>query len=211
MATGRRCAAVVVLALLAGGGARAAQVRRDPLNEAEADQVRNAAGRPEQRLKLLLGFAQERLTRFDKVRADNLPDWISTLYGLLEDYSDILDEVGSNVDEMMSGRTTSESPTGTLKVQKPLNASLEQEKALFASLQKIQTSSNPADLGAYRFQLQDALDVTQQAIKDAEEDLVEAARREAAAKAEKAAAKSRAQQEKQEKKEKKHAAASPLL
>ncbi len=211
MATGRRCAAVVVLALLAGGGARAAQVRRDPLNEAEADQVRNAAGRPEQRLKLLLGFAQERLTRFDKVRADNLPDRISTLYGLLEDYSGILDEVGSNVDEMMSGRTTSESPTGALKVQKPLNASLEQERALFASLQKIQTSSSPADLGGYRFQLQDALDVTQQAIKDAEEDLVEAARREAAAKAEKAAAKSRAQQEKQEKKEKKHAAASPLL
>ncbi|MHB8733852.1 MAG: hypothetical protein ACYC6M_00990, partial [Terriglobales bacterium] len=105
----------------------------------------------------------------------------------------------------------SESPTGALKVQKPLNASLEQERALFASLQKIQTSSSPADLGGYRFQLQDALDVTQQAIKDAEEDLVEAARREAAAKAEKAAAKSRAQQEKQEKKEKKHAAASPLL
>ena len=199
----RRVAAAMALAVALAGWVGAVQEHRDPLTETESDQVRNAAGRPEQRLKLLLDFAQERLTRFDKVRLDTLPDRNPTLYGLLQDYSAILDEVGSNLDEMMSGRTTSESLPGKLKLEKPLQASLAQEQALLAALQKIQASSSPADLGVYRFQLQDALDVSQDAIKDCTGDLVEAAQREAAAKADKAAAKERV---KQEKKDRKHAA-----
>ena len=87
---------LVVLLLTVVASAR----RRDPLTEAEADQLREVAMEPQKRLKLYIKFAETRLLAIDQLRSD--PKFAGgrgkKIHDLLEDFTAILDEINDNLD-----------------------------------------------------------------------------------------------------------------
>jgi hypothetical protein len=79
----------------------AAAKRRDPLTEAEADQLRQAAMDPYNRIKLMVKFTEARLTSIDQVRLDpkQAADRGKQIHDLLEDFTSLLDEINDNLDQ----------------------------------------------------------------------------------------------------------------
>jgi len=75
--------------------------KRDPLNDAETDQLREVAQEPYKRLKLYIKFAEARLLAIDQMRSD--PKMSAgrgqRIHDLLEDFTAILDEVNDNLDQ----------------------------------------------------------------------------------------------------------------
>ncbi|HEY6970461.1 MAG TPA: hypothetical protein VJA94_14735 [Candidatus Angelobacter sp.] len=78
----------------------AAARKRDPLTDAEADQLREVALEPQKRLKLYIKFAEARLVAIDQLRSD--PKFSDgrgkKIHDLLEDFTAILDEINDNLD-----------------------------------------------------------------------------------------------------------------
>lgn len=89
---------VVVLLLLT---IVAAAKRRDPLTDAEVEQLREAALQPNKRLRLFIKFADARLVAIDQLRADpKLGDGRGQkIHDLLEDFTAIIDEINDNLDQ----------------------------------------------------------------------------------------------------------------
>ncbi len=73
---------------------------RDPLTEAEADQLRDVAQEPYKRLKLYIKFTQSRLDSIEQLRADpkQADGRGRKIHDLLEDFTALLDEVNNNLD-----------------------------------------------------------------------------------------------------------------
>src|SRR5258708_30128636 len=82
----------------------AAANRRDPLTEAEADQLREAAMEPGKKVKLYIKFADARLVAIDQLRADaKAADGRGKqIHDLLEDFTAILDEINNNFETYQS-------------------------------------------------------------------------------------------------------------
>jgi hypothetical protein len=186
---------LLVMGLMAGFVV--AQVGRDPLTRSEADQIREAADNPAQRIALFLQFAQDRLDQFQNKRKGNDFDRAGSMHQALQDYSGILEELDDNVDELVAGHVTGEMQGKIPKAEKPLRSIINAESKMLASLQNIQSTSSPADLSIYRYELADCLDATRDSLKNAQEGLVQAKQREEERKREK---KQKRQQEKDEEK-----------
>jgi hypothetical protein len=79
----------------------AAAKRRDPLTEAEADQLRQVAMEPYNRIKLMIKFTEARLTSIDQVRLDpkQAADRGKQIHDLLEDFTSLMDEINDNLDQ----------------------------------------------------------------------------------------------------------------
>lgn len=75
--------------------------KRDPLTEAEADQLRESAMEPYKRLKLMIKFAGARLDSIEQLRADSKSAGGRgrKIHDLLEDFTAILDEINDNLDQ----------------------------------------------------------------------------------------------------------------
>jgi hypothetical protein len=95
MKTSKKVLAVLLLFTVA-----ASARRRDPLTEAETDQLREVAQEPGKRLKLYIKFAESRLTSIDELRADpkQADGRGRKIHDLLEDFTAILDEINDNLD-----------------------------------------------------------------------------------------------------------------
>jgi len=91
---------LVVLLLTMIASAR----KRDPLTEAETDQLREVAMMPYQRLKLMIKFTEARLVAIDQLRAD--PKLAAgrgrQIHDLLEDFTSLMDEINDNLDQFES-------------------------------------------------------------------------------------------------------------
>jgi len=73
--------------------------RRDPLTEAETDQLREANLEPGKRLKLLIKFTEARLASIEQVRVDpKATDRGKQIHDLLEDFTSLMDEINDNLD-----------------------------------------------------------------------------------------------------------------
>jgi hypothetical protein len=75
--------------------------RRDPLTEAEADQLREVAMEPYKRIKLMIKFTEARLTSIDQTRLDpkQAADRGKQIHDLLEDFTNLIDEINDNLDQ----------------------------------------------------------------------------------------------------------------
>jgi hypothetical protein len=83
-----------------------AWAKRDPLNNVEIDQLREAAQEPNERLKLIVKFARARLESLEQARNDpklSGDERAERIHDLLEDFTAIYDELGDNLD-MYSGQ-----------------------------------------------------------------------------------------------------------
>lgn len=74
--------------------------KRDPLTDAESDQLREVAMEPQKRLKLYIKFAEARLLAIEQLRSDpKAADGRGQkVHDLLEDFTAILDEINDNLD-----------------------------------------------------------------------------------------------------------------
>jgi len=134
--------------------------RRDPLTEAEADQLREVAMDPYKRLKLLVKFTEARLVAIDQVRVDPklAKDRGKQIHDLLEDFTALLDEINDNLDQYQ-GRPLSKDDRKDFK--KGLKEVIEADERFDLKLRTLQsaTQTDPEARKEYpdfRFVLQDA-------------------------------------------------------
>jgi len=91
----------IVLLLLLLVATSFAGRKRDPLTDAEADQIREMAMDPGKRMRLYIKFTEARLESIDQLRADpkEAAGRGKRIHDLLEDFTALLDEINDNLDQ----------------------------------------------------------------------------------------------------------------
>ena len=137
-----------------------AQRRRDPLNPIEADQLRDAAEDPAERLKLYILFARTRLTTLEQMRADpKITDRAQQTHDRLQDFLDVYDELNDNVDTFVERKSD---------LRKPLKGVIEADTEFQAKLRALKGSAdtNKEETKQYDFLLSNVLDTIDSSVKD---------------------------------------------
>src|SRR3954470_5578800 len=163
MRLSRSSVALGVLLLLsatvfAGGGRR-----RDPMTEAEADQVREVSDKPEKRFHLYITFAKARLTAIDQLRAD--PKLAQgrgeQIHDLLEDFQSMVDETEANLDDYREKKA---------ELIKPLTELVQAEDDWKLKLRGLKESTAP-EVKEYEFVLQNAIETVNDSSDSARKEL----------------------------------------
>jgi soluble cytochrome b562 len=156
--------------------------RRDPLTDAETDQLRQARLEPLKRLKLFGKFAETRLDTIDQSLNDpkQAPERPAKIHDLLEDFGSIVDEINDNLDMYQSDNKLDDEQHK--QYRKGLKELVAEEGKLRARLRTLQhdIESDPklkSESQAYIFALQDAdsalrlsLDTAKQYLTEKEEE-----------------------------------------
>jgi len=148
---------IVVLIVLLSLGASAR--KRDPLTEAESDELRQVAMEPYKRIKLLIKFTEARLTAIDQVRVDSkAKDRGKQIHDLLEDFTSLVDEINDNLDQFEGRQMAKDS---LKEYHKGLKELVEADERFDLKLKALQTASETdpqtkKDFPDFRFALQDA-------------------------------------------------------
>src|SRR5690242_1073709 len=97
----RMCSLALIAVLIVTSAPLWPQIHdRDPLTDAEVDQLRETAIEPEKRLKLMVEFTKARMTSLEQERTDpKAKDRGKRMHDLLEDISTLVDEIDDNVDD----------------------------------------------------------------------------------------------------------------
>ena len=169
MTRARKTLIIAMLLLSATAFAR----KRDPLTDAEADQLRQVAMEPQKRLKLYIKFTEARLDSMDQLRGDpKQADGRGTkVHDLLEDFTSLIDEINDNLDQY-EGRTLSKDDQKDF--HKGLKEVITAEQRFRARLRTLrhemetdpQTRTESKD---YSFVLQDAEDALKSSLDMAQE------------------------------------------
>ncbi len=154
----RALGCAILLLLVASVGL--AQRRRDPLTQAEIDQVRDASWEPQQRLTLYVTFARDRLTKLEAMRSDpKTKDRPQQTHDLLDSFLRIYDELNDNIDTYIDRKDD---------IRKPLKKIIEADTEFQAKLRALK---NAADVPAgeakqYEFVLTNTLDTVDTSAED---------------------------------------------
>jgi hypothetical protein len=127
----------------------AGQSKHDFLTADEANQVRNMQD-PNGRLVLYLHFAKQRLDQVSQLLAQDKPGRSVLIHDLLDDYTKIMDAIGTVSEDAVRRR---------LDIAKGNAALAHDVRAMLDQLQKIQESA-PKDMARYDFSLSQAIDAT---------------------------------------------------
>lgn len=152
--------AMLVLVVLAPAQRR----RRDPLTEAETEQLREVSPESDQKLKLLVKFARARLTDIEQLRADPKPsaDRSRRLHDLLEDFANIVDELDDNVASFVQRKAD---------LRKPLKAIIEADSGFQLKLQALKQAASDPKAGEeakhYEFVLETAIESVEASLDNA--------------------------------------------
>jgi predicted nucleic acid-binding Zn-ribbon protein len=137
-----------------------AQRRRDPLNPLEADQLRDAAQEPSERLKLYIQFTRTRLAALEQMRADpKVTDRGKQTHDRLQDFLDVYDELNDNIDTFVARKAD---------LRKPLKTVLEADNEFQAKLRALKSSADAHkdEAAQYDFLLSNALDTIDSSVQD---------------------------------------------
>jgi hypothetical protein len=169
MSTAKKLALIVLLLTTTLAFAR----KRDPLTDAEADQLRQVAMEPQKRLQLYIKFTQVRLDGIDQARSDpkQAQGRGNTIHNLLEDFTSLIDEINDNLDQY-EGRPLDKDQTK--EFHKGIREVITAEERFRARLRTLrhdidtdpQTKTESRD---YVFVLQDAEDALKSSLDAAQE------------------------------------------
>jgi hypothetical protein len=136
-----------------------AQPHRDPLNQLEIDQLRDAMLDPDERLKLYVQFSRDRMTKLEQMRSDpKATERGRQTHDMLEDFLAIYDELNDNID-MYVGRKDD--------IRKPLKLVIEADTEFQSKLRALKSSADTADeVKQYEFLMTDALDTVDSSADD---------------------------------------------
>ena len=156
-----RIATKIILLLLLLGVAASAK-RRDPLTEAETDQLREAAMDPYNRIKLMVKFTEARLTAIEQVRLDpkQAAERGKHIHDLLEDFTSLMDEINDNLDQYEGRKLDKDS---VKQYHKGLKELIEADSRFEIKLQTLKSASETdpvtkKEAPDFRFVLLDAMD-----------------------------------------------------
>jgi hypothetical protein len=138
----------------------AAQVRREPLNPKEIDELRDAAQQPAQRMKLYVDFARARLVALEQMRADpKVTDRAQQTHDKLENFLAVYDELNDNIDTFVDRKED---------LRKPLKMVIEADNEFQAKLRALASSrnSNPSEAEHYQFLLDNVLETVDSSAQD---------------------------------------------
>ncbi len=137
-----------------------AYARRDPLNNAEVDQLRDTAQEPVNRLKLYAKFARARMVAINELRSDARfsEDRGQRIHDLLEDLTRIVDELDTNVDTYAEPKND---------IRKALKEIIEADTFMQLKLRELKEGGNPKEAPDYKFALQDAIEAVNGSLDDA--------------------------------------------
>jgi hypothetical protein len=130
----------------------AAQRHRDPLTQAEIDQIRDASWEPQQRLTLYVAFARARLVKLEQMRSDpKTKERPQQTHDMLDDFLLIYDELNDNLDTYVDRKDD---------IRKPLKIVIEADTEFQAKLRALKDAADvpPDELKTYEFVLTNALD-----------------------------------------------------
>lgn len=134
---------------------------RDPLTDAEVDQMREAADFPNKRLELLVKFARERVFEIESAQSESKT---KTIHDTLQDFITILDEIEDNID--MYGAHNAD-------MRKGLKLVIEADSEWQLKLRQLKEKSKPDELQQFSFVLINATDTVGDSAKTARETLQE--------------------------------------
>lgn len=141
----RHLAAGLLLCLVA----LPAAAERDFLTPNEVDQIREAQ-EPNERLKLYVLFARQRIDVLKSIFAEEKPGRSGLIHDTLEDYSRIIEAIDTVADDALQRKK--DISAGMAEVAKA-------EREMAAQLRKF-AGSQPKDLARYRFVLDQAIETT---------------------------------------------------
>jgi hypothetical protein len=123
--------------------------QRDFLTSDEVDQVR-LTQEPNERLKLYVKFAEDRLNLVEQLLKNNKPGRSLLIHDALDDYSQIIDAIDTVGDDAIRRK---------LPIDKGEVDVVKSEKEFLAKLNQVEPA-NPPDISRYQFVLQQAIDAT---------------------------------------------------
>ena len=137
-----------------------AQRRHDPLNTEEINLLRDAMVEPDQRLKLYVKFARDRMNKLEQMRADpKTTDRPHQTHDMLADFLSVYDELNDNVD-MYVGRKDD--------IRKPLKLVIEADIEFQSKLRALKDAANTdaAESKQYEFLLSNAIETVDSSADD---------------------------------------------
>ncbi len=136
------------------------QTHREPLTPAEIDGLRDAAQDPDQRLRLFITFARNRVTALETIGSDpKETDRAGQIHDKLQDFVDIYDEMNDNIDTFLERKAN---------LRKSLKLVIEADTEFQARLRALKTAagSKPSEASKYEFLLISAVDTVDSSVQD---------------------------------------------